>query len=159
MCYELWFDCFTKIDSILVPGIENINSNPVQFGMWLFNFLSTVCLLFSLIKIKLYHAAGWISAFLNKGKNAFRKLLNGFNIFHRWLCRIIVFKMFTPQNWACTSSHSRDHLHRWWVELHTNLHCGSFAKPYNMPCPLWMWFRLSAMQRRTGKPYYLCGGW
>ena len=30
----LWFDCFTKIDRILILDIENISSEPVRFGMY-----------------------------------------------------------------------------------------------------------------------------
>ena len=39
---DLWFEYFTKIDSILVPDIENISTDQVQFGMWPIHFLSTV---------------------------------------------------------------------------------------------------------------------
>ena len=38
----LWFDHFTTIDRILVPDIENISSDLLHVGMWLFHFSSTV---------------------------------------------------------------------------------------------------------------------
>ena len=38
----LWFNVFTKINSILVPNVENISYDPVQFSMWLIYFSRTV---------------------------------------------------------------------------------------------------------------------
>ena len=39
----LWFDYCTKIDSILVPDIENlISEDLVKFGKWFFHFSNAV---------------------------------------------------------------------------------------------------------------------